>query len=65
MGNIGIYLLVLICLGLVTGCGVSQIRCEVITDEELLKEVLSEVLQGVPEEKVGSAIHNDLREVSE
>lgn len=38
--------LVLIAAAFVSGCGISSIRCEIITDEELLRSVLMDFVVG-------------------
>jgi len=38
-------LLALAAAALLTGCGISSIHCEIITDRELITEILTEVLK--------------------
>lgn len=36
---------------LTQGCGVSHFRCEIVSDEELLRDVMTEVINGVNDAK--------------
>ncbi len=40
-----------IMFGLLAGCGINHIHCEIITDEELMRKVLNETPKNGPQKK--------------